>query len=125
MAFIGIPLYVPTTRAYDLQARFALKFISGARKLPPKEAMLADMRVNIQMHWNKGYRKHLTHYLGPEQKEYYQQLAETAGIEKLPDVFAAMHFNSRQTMAKDPINHRKYRYHITDDKTCTKERHVE
>lgn len=125
MAFIGIPFYVPTTLAYDLQARFALKFISGAKTLPSKEAMLTDMRANTQIQWNKGYKKHQTHYLGAEQKEYYRQLAETAEIENLPDVVAAIHFDSRQTMAKDPLNYRKYRYHIVDDKTFTKERYID
>lgn len=125
LAFIGIPFYVPTTRAYDLQARFALKCISGALTLPPKEQMLMDMRSNTQMHWNKGYKKHQTHSLGPEQKEYYRQLAAVGDIENLPDVLAAMHFDSRQTMAKDPINYRKYRYHIVDDKTFTKERYID
>lgn len=124
MAFIGIPFYVPTSHAYDLQAHFALKFISGAKILPPKEVMLQDMRANTQMHWNKGYRKHQTHYLGPEQKEYYRQLAEIAEIDNLPDVLAAMHLDSRQTMARDPLNYRKYRYHIVDDKTFTKERYI-
>lgn len=125
MAFIGIPFHAPTTRANDLQARFALKFISGAKTLPPKETMLMDMRANTQIHWNKGYRKHLTHYLGPEQKEYYQQLAEVAVIENLPNVLAAIHFDSRQTMNKDPLNYRKYRYHIIDDNTFTKERYID
>lgn len=124
MAFIGIPFYLPSTRVYDFQARFALKFISGAKELPPKETMLMDMRANTQIQWNKGYKKHQTHFLGPEQKEYYQQLAEVAEIENLPDVLAAMHFDSRQTMAKDPLNYRKYRYEMVDDKTFTKKRYI-
>lgn len=125
MAFIGIPFYVPTTQMFDLQVRFAFQFISGAKQLPPKSEMLQDMRAQTQIHWNKGYKKHQTHYLGPEQKDYYQQLAETAGIENLPDVLAAMHLDSRQTMARDPTQYRKYRYTIIDDKTFKKERYIE
>lgn len=124
MAFIGIPFHLATTRGYDMQVRFALKFLSGMKMLPPKETMLMDMRANTHIHWNKGYRKHQTHFLGPEQKEYYRQLAEVGGIEPLPDVLAAMHFDSRKTMNEDPLNYRKYRYQILDNETFTKHRYI-
>lgn len=125
MAFVGIPFHLVTTLGYDLQARFALKFLSGEKTLPPKEKMLMDMRANTQVHWNKGYRKHQTHFLGPEQKEYFRQLAEVAGLETVPDVLTAMHYDSRQSMNKDPLNFRKYRYNIVDEKTFIKERYID
>lgn len=125
MAFIGIPFYLAIGRSYDMQVRFALKFLSGAKALPSKETMLMDMRANTQIHWNKGYKKHQTHYMGPEQSDYYRQLAEAADIENVPNVYSAIHFNSRQTMVTDPLNYRKYRYHIVDDKTFTKERYID
>lgn len=62
--------------------------------------MLTDMWAQCGIHWNKGYRKHYTHYLGPEQKDYFKQLADVAEIETLPDVIAAMHFDSRATIRK-------------------------
>lgn len=124
MVFIGIPFHLATTRGYDMQARFALKFLSGMKTLPPKGTMLMDMRANTHIHWNKGYRKHQSHFLGPEQQEYYRQLAEVGGIENIPDVLAAMHFDSRKSMNEDPLNYRKYRYQILDDKTFTKHRYI-
>lgn len=84
--------------------------------------MLKDMRVQTQIHWNKGYRKQYTHYLGPEQKEYYKQLSETADIENIPDVLCAMHFDSAGMMEHAPAEFRKYKYIIVDGKTFTKEK---
>jgi len=123
MAFIGIPFHSPNSHMYDLQVRFALKFISGAKKLPSKAEMLKDMRAQTQIHWNKGYRKHQTHFLADEQREYFVQVAETAEIKNLPLVLSQMHFDSRVTMSKSPKDYRKYRYTIVDDKTFTKERY--
>lgn len=81
------------------------------------------MREQTQIHWNKGYRKRYTHYLGPEQKEFFRQLSEVAGVENVPDVLCAMHYDSRATMARDPKHFRKYKYIIVDDKTFIKERY--
>lgn len=105
------------------QVRFALKFFSGEKKLPSKSEMMSDMHKQLETHWKKGYRKHYSHYLGPEQKEYFKQLSEIAGIENVPEVIAAMHSDSRATMVREPANFRKYKYTIIDDKTFTKEKY--
>lgn len=100
-----------------------MKFLSGEKKLPSKSEMLSDMHEKLQIHWNKGYRKHYTHYLGPEQKDYFKQLSETADIDNIPDVIAAMHFDSRATLVREPAEFRKYKYIIIDDKTFIKEKY--
>lgn len=81
------------------------------------------MRAQTQIHWNKGYGKRYTHYLGPEQGDYYKQLSEIADIETVPTVLAAMHFDSRASMARNPSGYRKYKYIIIDDKTFTKQKY--
>lgn len=99
-----------------------MKFLSGDKKLPTKTEMLNDMNEQMQKHWNKGYRKHYSHYLGPEQNEYFKQLSDTAEIENIPTVFSAMHFDSRTTMSRAPSQFRKYKYTVIDDNTFTKEK---
>lgn len=84
--------------------------------------MINDMRIQTQIHWNKGYQKRNTHWLGEEQSDYFKQLSETAGIENVPDVLPAMHYDSRMSMGKDPSDFRNYKYIIVDDKTFKKER---
>lgn len=122
MAFIGIPYTVCTTQMYDLQVRFAMQYITGAKKLPSTSEMLTDMRAVTQIHWNKGYPKRNTHFLGPEQKEYFDDLAGTAGIVNLPPVLAAIHFDCRQSMMKMPAEFRKFKYTVVDEKTFKKEK---
>lgn len=122
MAFIGIPYVAATTRMYDIQVRFALKFLTGAKKLPSKVDMLQDMRAKTQIHWNKGYPKRNTHILGPEQKEYYDDLAETGGVANVQPVLSAMHYDSRTSLVSIPTEYRKYKYTIIDDKTFKKEK---
>ncbi|XP_031638724.1 senecionine N-oxygenase-like [Contarinia nasturtii] len=123
MVFIGVPFTACTTRVYDLQARFAMKFITGQKELPSKSEMYSDMQFQLKEHYGKGYRKRYTHYLGKEQKEYFKQLSEIADIDNIPSVMADMHYDARATILKDPAEFRKYKYTIIDDNTFTKERH--
>lgn len=100
-----------------------MKFITEAKQLPTKSQMLADMHAQTQNHWNKGYRKCYSHYLGPEQKEYFKQLSEIADVANVPDVLCDMHYDSRATMARNPSQFRKFKYIIIDDKTFIKEKY--
>lgn len=94
-----------------------MKFLSGEKQLPSRQEMLEDMWAQVEHHWNKGYRRHQTHVLGPEQKEYYQQLADLAEIENIPDVVADIHRNSSECSKVDPLGYRNYKYIILDDHT--------
>lgn len=108
-------------RLFLNQVRFAVKFLSGGKELPSKAEMLADEKVQSQKHWNKGYRKHYTHFLGPEQKEYFKDISDAAEIDNLPDVLSAMWMDNRKTMMGAPAEYRKFNYYIVDDKTFKKE----
>lgn len=76
--------------------------------------MLMDMRAQTQIHWDKGYPKKKTHFLGPEQREYCKQLAETAKIDNIPDVMLAIFNNHLETHKKQPFKFRKHRYIVID-----------
>lgn len=100
-----------------IKVRFALKFISGAKKLPSKSEMLLDMRAQTQIHWDKGYPKKKTHFLGPEQREYCKQLSETAEIDNIPDVLLAIFNDHYASAKKNPtVNFRKCKYIVIDEK---------
>lgn len=140
MIFIGIPFTTGTTRLYDLQVnfdsiyaffkesilffsnqvRFAMKFITGVKNLPSKVEMLEDMHIQTQKHCKKGYRKHHTHFLGPEQQEYFDQLVEESGVKNIPRVMVKIHIDSRANMLNAPSQFRKYKYTIIDDNTFSK-----
>lgn len=103
-----------------MQARFALKYISGAIKLPSKTQMIFDMQTQAQIHWNKGYSKNKTHYLGWEQREYCNQISETAEIKNMPEVLLSVFEDHLETVKREPYTFRKYRYLIVDEKTFEK-----
>lgn len=100
-----------------------MKFISGEKELPSKYELMKESRADTQIHWNKGYPKHKTHYLGVEQREYFNQLADIGEIKNLPLVYSAMHFDASNGLRDQPTQFRKYKYTIIDDKTYAKEKY--
>lgn len=102
--------------------RFAMKFISGQKKFPSKYEMFADMNEQMEKHWKKGYNKFKSHFLGPEQVEYFKQLSETADVQNVPKVIVDMEFDSGKTQKILPYSFRNYKYTITDDETFVKEK---
>lgn len=76
--------------------------------------MIQDMRAQTQIHWDKGYSKKKTHFLGPEQGDYCKQLSETAGIENIPNIVLSIFNNHVETFKKEPLKFRKYRYTISN-----------
>lgn len=85
--------------------------------------MIKEFRADTQIHWNKGYPKHKTHYLGQEQREYFNQLSELAEIKNLPLVFSSMHYDASSGLRDHPTEFRKYNYTIIDEKTFKKEKY--
>lgn len=90
--------------------------------MPSKSEMLKDMQIQTQAHWDKGYRKHYTHFLGPEQREYFEELSKTAEVDGIPEVVPAMHLDSRNASRVEPFEYRKYHYTVIDNETFRKEK---
>lgn len=78
------------------------------------------MRAQTQIHWDKGYAKNRTHYLGPEQRDYCKQLSETADIKNIPDVLLTMFSNHVEAIIANPFDFRKHRYQVVNDKSFEK-----
>ncbi|XP_031636054.1 uncharacterized protein LOC116348953 [Contarinia nasturtii] len=113
MVFIGMAPIPPSIPIIDLQVRFALKFLSSAKKLPTKAEMLKDVR-------NQNERK-----LSIEDwREYVKQLSELAGIEPVSDVLLKIVQEDIAAIARNPNDYRKYRYIIIDDKRFRKEKYI-
>ncbi|XP_031636053.1 dimethylaniline monooxygenase [N-oxide-forming] 3-like, partial [Contarinia nasturtii] len=113
MAFIGISPFAPTIPMFDLQVRFVLKFLSGAKKLPTKAEMLKD--VQMQPTRRRPYN------LLPDRIEYIKQISELADIEPVPDVFVSATKDSIVAGIREPNDFRKYRYMLINDKSFKKE----
>jgi dimethylaniline monooxygenase (N-oxide forming) len=120
MAFIGLPFYVCACQMMDLQVRFFVKFLSGAKKFPSKAQMNTDTEREMAERWERGYKKRQAHLMGPDQCKYYSDLAETADIEPLKPVITKLHNESSQRFLDDLVNFRNDVFRIVDDQTFIK-----
>ncbi|KAJ6633701.1 Flavin-containing monooxygenase FMO GS-OX3 [Pseudolycoriella hygida] len=120
MALIGLPYYVCASQMFDLQVRFCMKFMSGELQMPSREQMIEDTEKDMQIRLEKGYKKRQAHMMGTEQNKYYDDLSETAHIEKLKPVMSALHNESSQRFLDDLLNFRKDIFRIIDDETFVK-----
>lgn len=103
-----------------MQVRFALKFLSGEKKLPPKIEMMKDSLAHAHAHWMNGYPKSKTHYLIPIQANCQKQLSSIADIENIPDVYLNINYDILKSLISYPTEFRNYKYIIIDDYNFTK-----
>lgn len=103
-----------------LKVRFALKYISGAKKLPSKSEMLEDLqRRSAVCNVNSDIED--CNQIGKvNAAEYSKILTEEAGIERIPPVLLAINIDSIETLSTNPLELRKYKYIIIDDETFKK-----
>lgn len=82
--------------------------------------MRADMQEDKKIRSSKGYTKRQMHMMGPDQKAYYDDLAEAAGLETIAPVIVKLRDESVQRLFHDLINFREDRYRIVDSETFIK-----
>lgn len=88
--------------------------------MPTKEEMIRNTEENMQMRWNRGYKKRQAHMMGSDQNKYYDDLASTAQIDNLKPVMTKLHNESSQRFLDDLVNFRKDIFRIIDDETFVK-----
>lgn len=103
-----------------MQAQFALKFISGAMKMPTKSKMRHDFNIQVDQHLKRGFRKKEIHILGLEHNEYYKELADTAKIENIPNVISDIFSDALKSLTSDPFEYRKNKYIIKGENIAIK-----
>lgn len=108
------------------QARFALKFISGAKKLPSKSEMLNDMHDYEEAQQKKGLSKRKRHRLSSidEFPKHFEDLARIANVTKIPNVYSNMYIDSGTRFFAGEYDYREYRYTVVDDETFIREKEV-
>lgn len=97
-----------------------MKFISGKLEMPSKEEMIRDTADDMQMRWDKGYKKRQAHMMGSDQNKYYDDLSSTAQIDNLKPVMTKLHNESSQRFLDDLVHFRKDIFRIIDDETFVK-----
>lgn len=100
-----------------MQARFALTFIIGKKPLPTKEEMEKDLEAETKALRDNNIPVERTHMLGkPRHKQYYKDLAVTAGVENVPDVYADILTDALEVLEQDPIGFHDNQYTLSKDK---------
>lgn len=116
MGFIGLVDYAILNQVFDLQSRFCLTFMTGRKKLPSKEAMMADTNADMDQRWARGLTKRTAHRLGPDYHAgYYTELAEAADIEGIKPVFVAMLAKCLCNLLKKFDGFRNVAFEVIDD----------
>ncbi|XP_043256572.1 dimethylaniline monooxygenase [N-oxide-forming] 3-like [Colletes gigas] len=115
LAVVGIPYYVCAFNMFDLQVRFVLRFWSGKKDFPSKEDMLKEEKEELEKLLAKGLRKRHFHEMGHKQGVYFDDIANIAGITRLPPVISKLHDESSMRFLDDLVHYRESRYKIIDD----------
>ncbi|XP_044263466.1 senecionine N-oxygenase-like [Tribolium madens] len=89
LAFIGIPFKTCPFPLFDIQVRFFLATLTGHFKLPKKQDMLKELAEEEKR--KSGVPKSKYHQLGGAQGSYFDNLAETAKIKKVPQVIQKLY----------------------------------
>ncbi|XP_031638617.1 senecionine N-oxygenase-like [Contarinia nasturtii] len=94
MVFIGIVSETISFITYDFQVQFAMKFITGEKKLPSKVEMYKEEQTQLKILYDcKEYTKRHTHNLQlPELYVYFKELSEMAEINNYPGNYIEMYF---------------------------------
>lgn len=98
-----------------LQARFALQYLSGDKKLPSKEEMLSDMQHHIEVHMSRHQSNRSSQFFELEHREYFKELSDLMNIESPPEVISTIYLDNDAMRKGDPTTFRKYRYIVIDD----------
>ncbi|KAH8402270.1 hypothetical protein KR009_010889, partial [Drosophila setifemur] len=120
MSLIGLPFYVCAAQMMDIQARFIMSYYNGTNKLPSKKEMQNDTQERMEKLWNEGYRKRHAHMLGPEQINYFSDLAKTAGVKNIKPVMTKLHNESSKCFNENLLHFRDDNFKILDDETFVK-----
>lgn len=77
---------------FYFQVNFFLATLSGHFTLPPKETMLQELQNEIKEKREKLIRDKDFHLVGMEQEKYYNDLSDTAGINRVAPVIHQIYY---------------------------------
>lgn len=91
-----------------------MHYLSGTGQLPTEQEMLQDTERDIGKRLSLGWPKKKAHCVtGHFQPEYFEDLANTANIPKVPEVYLKIYADCGQRRSNNPIQYRDDIYKIT------------
>lgn len=116
LAVIGLIFLNCPFQTFDLQLRFALKFMTGKLALPTREAMLAETARDMDERWSRRLTRRKAHSFGEGYQEiYYADLAATAQIQPIKAYVTQLYNATRRNVKQDLATYRRYKFTIIDD----------
>lgn len=98
------------------QIRFVMQYLNGNATLPSRNEMLADSENQLKERLALGWPKKKGHSIaGTLHREYFTDLATTANIEQVREVFLLIFDDCAMRRSENPQTYRNDVYTIIDD----------
>lgn len=106
LAFIGLPFKIVPFPLFEMQARWFLRHVAGARNFPPQKKMEEAVAAREQELLAQGRARRHFHLLGADQFAYVNCLAAECGSNPLPEWFEPMVRKAEDQRKEFPENYR-------------------
>lgn len=110
LVFIGLLNLIGQNLTFDLQTKFALKYLTNQLVLPSREKMLSESEVNEFKDVGPPFPENIhTHF------KYYNALITEAGLDLIKPVIFKICERAMQNFAQNASSYRSVRYKIIDN----------
>ncbi|CAF4910938.1 unnamed protein product [Pieris macdunnoughi] len=117
LIIVGLIEKACLAKALEAQARYTAALVKGKFSLPSKADMMKEWQRRADACAERGLTFGKLHYLEEKEDDYYEELSQESGIDRVPPVI----YKIRQTDAKakfeNLLTYRNYVYEIIDDNT--------
>lgn len=119
LSFIGIPKTICPFPLFDIQIRFVLSALSGKMKLPTKEEMENDIKLDFEKRLNLGFPHRKAHHMGSLQWAYNDDLAEMSGEKPMPRVVQKLYDEVHRYRVLNVVTYKSLNYKLLDSENFT------
>ncbi|KAJ0173681.1 hypothetical protein K1T71_010830 [Dendrolimus kikuchii] len=123
LVIMGLVVRACLVIALDAQARYVAALVKGNFTLPPEEVMMQEWQRRADVIRSKGLPMSHIHMLAEKEDQYYAELSEESGIERVPPVMFKIRAVDTEAKLESLYTYRNYVYTVIDDHTFT--RHLE
>lgn len=120
MLVMGLIVRACLVVALDAQARYATALIAGNFTLPPHDEMMQEWQRRVDTIRSRGQRMSFIHILAEKEDQYYAELSEESGIERVPPVMFKIRTLDTEAKLDNLYTYRNYEYTVIDDHTFTR-----
>ncbi|KAJ8723979.1 hypothetical protein PYW07_007959 [Mythimna separata] len=120
MIMMGLVVRACLVVALDAQARYATALIAGNFTLPPRDEMMQEWQKRMDTIRSKGQPESFIHILAEKEDQYYAEISEESGTERVPPVMFKIRALDTEAKLENLYTYRNYEYTVIDDHTFTR-----